>query len=116
MKTKLGFEIVEEQFSSRPGKGIHDQILIQKMSGNVFDTEKYEVFWHDMTRMGFPSHIDLIKMLYDQQTETIRIINGQTDWIKIEQRVRQGGILSTTFLKFTQKALWQQHFKSMKAQ
>ena len=48
-----------------------------------------------MKRMGFSLHIiDLIKSLYSMQKAAVRTIHGLTDRFDIEQRVRQGCILS----------------------
>ena len=45
--------------------------------------------------MGFPKHvIELLRTLYGHQESTVRTLYCDTDWFDIEQRVRQGCILS----------------------
>ena len=75
MKKCLETRIVEEQHGFRARKGTRDQILNLKMIieknreqtkflylcfidyRNVFDTVVHEILWHEMRKMGFPTHI-----------------------------------------------------------
>ena len=61
----------------------------------AFDTVVHEILWHEMKKMGFPTHIImLIKNLYEQQQAAVRTAYGLSEWFSIGQGVRQGCILS----------------------
>ena len=48
-----------------------------------------------MKNMGFPEHIILLlKAMYDEQKAAVRPTYGLTDWLEIDQGVRQGCVLS----------------------
>ena len=68
----------------------------------AFDTVVREILWHEMEKMGFPTHIIiLIKNLYEQQQAGVRTAYG----FSIGQGVRQGCILSPHLLIYTLKLL-----------
>ena len=61
----------------------------------AFHTVVHEVLWRTMVDMGFSAHIiQLLMALYDQQKASVRTAYGPTEWLRIEQGVRQGYILT----------------------
>ena len=61
----------------------------------AFDCVSHRKLWETMEQMGFPVHIiQLIVNLYKEQESVVRTSNGDTEWFKIERRVRQGCVIS----------------------
>lgn len=62
---------------------------------NSFDRVSHGVLWNGMANVGFLKHIiDSIKSVYIEQKATVRATHGLTDWLTVEQGVRQDRIFS----------------------
>ena len=58
--------------------------------------------------MDIPDHFThLLRNLYAGQEAIVRTEYGTTDWFKIEKGVRQGCILSPTYLTYMQSTLYE---------
>ena len=61
----------------------------------AFDCVDHNKLWKILKEMGISDHlICLLRNLYVVQEATVRTGHGTTDWFQIENRVRQGCILS----------------------
>ena len=57
----------------------------------------------NMHEMGFPWHIILLwKAMYDKQKAAVKTTYGLTEWLRIEQRARQGCMLSPHLVLYSE--------------
>ena len=71
-----------------------------------FDTIVHEILWHEMKKMGFPTHIIiLIKNLNEQQQAAVRTAYGLSERFSIGQGARQGCILSPHLFNIYSEAI-----------
>ena len=62
--------------------------------------------WNIVKEMGIPDHLThLLRNLYAGQEATVRTGHGTTDWFQIGKGVRQGCILSPSYLTYTQTTM-----------
>ena len=65
----------------------------------AFECIDYNKLWKILQKMGMPDHlICLLRNLYAGQEATVRTRHGTMDWFQIGKGVRQGYILSPSFL------------------
>ena len=78
------------------GKNIYLCFIVYR---EAYDMVSLELLWKGMLEMGFSSDIiDLIKSLYTDQSVSAKTIHRLTVDLRIEQGMRQGCILSPTFI------------------
>ena len=69
----------------------------------VFDCVDHIKLWKILQEMGILDHLTcLLSNLYAGQEATIRTGHGITDWVQIRKGVRQGCILSPSYLTYMQ--------------
>ena len=77
----------------------------------------HELLWKGMLEMGFSSYIvDLIKSLYTDQSATLGTTHGLTVDFRIEQGVRQGGILSPDLFNIYPEVIMRNALDDLKVQ
>ena len=66
-------------------------------------TVDHSKLWKLLKEMGIPDHLTcLLRNLYSDEEATVRTGHGTTDWFHIGKGVRQGCILSLSFLTYMQ--------------
>ena len=114
-------ELPAVQAGFRKGRGTRDQIanicwIIEKakeFQENIyfcfidyakgFDCVDHDKLWKILKEMGIPDLLTcLLRNLYAVQEATVRIGHRTTDWFQIGKGVRQGCILSPTYLTYMQ--------------
>ena len=109
----MNCELPDVQAGFTKGRGTRDQIanihwIIEKAREfqksiyfyfidytKAFDCVDQNKLWKILQEMGIPDHLTcLLRNLYADQEETVRIGHGTTDWFQIGKGVRQGCILS----------------------
>ena len=69
----------------------------------AFDSEDHNTLWKILKEMGIPDHLTcLLRNLYAGQEATVRTGHGTTDWFQRGKGVRQGCILSPSYLTYLQ--------------
>ena len=65
----------------------------------AFECVDHNKLWKILKEMGIPEHLTcLLRNLYAGQEATVRSGHGTTDWFQIGKGVRQGCILSPSYL------------------
>ena len=119
-------ELPDGQAGFRKGRGTRDQIAnicwiidkARKFQKNIyfcfivyakaFDCVDHNKLWKILKEVGIPDHlICLLRNLYAGQEATVRTGHGTTDWFQIGKGVRQGCILSPSFLTSVQSTSWE---------
>ena len=83
-------------------------VVLATQRGNQRDTSLKRKLaqlkvWKILKEMGIPDHLTcLLRNLYAGQEATVRTGHGTTDWFQIRKGVRQGCILSPTYLTYMQ--------------
>ena len=114
-------ELPDIQAGFRKGRGTRDQIaniyqIIEKAKefqkniyfcfidyAKAFHCVNHNKLWKILQDMGMPDHLTyLLRNLYAGQQATVRTEHGTTDWFQIGKGVRQGCILSPSYLTYLQ--------------
>ena len=116
----VNWELPDVQAGFRKGRGTRDQIanicwIIEKarkfrktsISASLTMlkplTLNHSKLWKILKEMGIPDHLTyLLRNLYAGQKATVRTGHGTTDWFQIGKGVRQGCILSPSYLTYIQ--------------
>ena len=70
----------------------------------AFDYVNHNKLWKTLKEMGIPDHLTcLLRNLYAGQEATVRTRNGTMDWVQMGKGVRQGCILSPSYLTYVQR-------------
>ena len=81
----------------------------------AFDCVDHKKLWKILQEMGIADHLTcLLRNLYAGQEATVRTGHGTTDWFQIGKGVRQGCILSPSYLTSMQSTSretldWKKH-------
>ena len=114
-------KLPDVQAGFRKGRGTRDQIAnicwitekAREFQKNIyfcfidyakaFDCVNHNKLWKILKEMGIPDHLTcLLRNLHAGQEATVRTGHGTTDWFQIRKGVRQGCILSPTYLTYMQ--------------
>ena len=116
----MNHELPDVQAGFRKGRGTRDQIanicwIIEKareFQKNIYfcftDYAKslcvdHNKLWEILKEMGIPNHLTyLLRNLHAGQEATLRTGHGTTDWFQKGKGVRQGCILSPSYLTYMQ--------------
>ena len=109
IRNKINFEISEEQYGFRKGKGTTNAIFNMRMISEravemqkvvylcfidyekAFDTVRHAYMLEMLKRIGADSRdIRVIRNLYYEQKAAVRVENELTDTVDIKRGVRQG--------------------------
>jgi len=120
----VNHELPDVQAGFRKGRRTRDQIanirwIIDKARefqkniyfcfidyAKAFDCVDHNKLWNIVKEMGIPDHLThLLRNLYAGQEATVRTGHGTTDWFQIGKGVRQGCILSPSYLTYTQTTM-----------
>ena len=102
-------QLPDGQAGFRKGSGTRDQIanlrwIMEKTYGygnslymcfvdykEPFDYMNHSQLWNALRMMGIPEHITiLIMIIYKGHEATVHTHYGETEWFKVNKRVRQG--------------------------
>ena len=81
----------------------------------AFECVDHNKLWKILQEMGIPEHMTfLLRNLYAGQVATVRTGHRTTDWFQIGKGVRQGCILSPSYLTYRQRTSretlgWKKH-------
>ena len=114
-------ELPDVQAGFRKSRGTRDQIVnihwiikkARELQKNIyfclidyakaFDCMDHNKLWKFLKGMGIPDHlICLLRNLYSGQEARVRTGHGTIDWFQIRKGVRQGYILSPSYLTYIQ--------------
>ena len=114
----VNWELSDVQGGFQKGRGTRDQIanicwLIEKereFQKNIYFIDYAKAFvwitkklWKILKEMRIPEHLTcLLRNLYVGQEATVKTGHGTTDWFQIGKGVRQGCILSPSYLTYMQ--------------
>ena len=115
----MDYELPDVQAGFRESRGTRDQIvnirwIIEKaripekrlsalLIYQSFDCVDHNTLWKILQEMGIPDHLScLLRNLYAGQEATVRTRHGITDCFQIGKGIRQGYILSPSFLTYMQ--------------
>ena len=74
----------------------------------AFDSVDHNKLWKILQEMGIPGHLTcLLRNLYAGQEATFRTRHGTMDWFQFGKGLRQGWILSPTYLTYMQSTSWE---------
>ena len=120
----MNCEITDVQAGFRKGRGTRDQIATfrwimekaREFQKNVyfcfidyakaFDCVDHNKLWNILKEIGIPDHLThLLRNLYAGQEATVRTGHETTDCVQIGKGVRQGCILSPSYLTYMQTTM-----------
>ena len=77
-------------------------------SASLTTLKPFHKLWKILQKMRIPDHLTcLLRNLCAGQEATVRTRHGTTDWFQIGKGVRQGCILSPTYLTYMQSRSWE---------
>ena len=133
LQQSMNHGLPDVQAGFRKGRGTRDRIvnicwIIKKERefqrniyfcfidyAKAFDCVNHNKLWKILQEMGLPDHLScLLRNLYVGQEATVRTRHGTTDWFQIQKGVRQGCILSPSYLTYIQSVScemlgWKKH-------